>query len=161
MTEYKQLTAGGMILGSQRSDGFIDIGVYTLQDLQMECLQLVCVNNANVSSNRHQLILPPTNPRPTGPISESDFFTWEALVCGPKDTPFVSEPLVSGDQKAATPRFLALTQISLAPWTFLRKVVCLQQNLLLYVSWFAISRFQRTCAENSVHMPSPPSCLRL
>lgn len=25
-----------------------------------------------------------------GPISESDFFTWEALICGPKDTPFVS-----------------------------------------------------------------------
>lgn len=27
--------------------------------------------------------------RPTaGPISESDFFTWEALIMGPKDTPF-------------------------------------------------------------------------
>ena len=25
----------------------------------------------------------------TGPISESDFFTWEALIMGPKDTPFV------------------------------------------------------------------------
>jgi hypothetical protein len=25
----------------------------------------------------------------TGPISESDFFTWEALISGPKDTPFV------------------------------------------------------------------------
>lgn len=24
-----------------------------------------------------------------GPISESDFFIWEALICGPKDTPFV------------------------------------------------------------------------
>ncbi|KAJ6619056.1 ubiquitin-conjugating enzyme [Mycena sp. CBHHK59/15] len=23
-----------------------------------------------------------------GPISESDFFAWEALICGPKDTPF-------------------------------------------------------------------------
>ncbi|EDR09688.1 uncharacterized protein LACBIDRAFT_190123 [Laccaria bicolor S238N-H82] len=23
-----------------------------------------------------------------GPISESDFFCWEALICGPKDTPF-------------------------------------------------------------------------
>ncbi|KAJ4481019.1 ubiquitin-conjugating enzyme/RWD-like protein [Lentinula aciculospora] len=23
-----------------------------------------------------------------GPIFESDFFTWEALICGPKDTPF-------------------------------------------------------------------------
>ena len=23
-----------------------------------------------------------------GPISESDFFTWEALIMGPKDTPF-------------------------------------------------------------------------
>ncbi|THH28177.1 hypothetical protein EUX98_g6005 [Antrodiella citrinella] len=26
--------------------------------------------------------------RRTGPISESDFFTWEALIMGPKDTPF-------------------------------------------------------------------------
>ncbi|KAF7307710.1 Ubiquitin-conjugating enzyme [Mycena kentingensis (nom. inval.)] len=25
-----------------------------------------------------------------GPISEDDFFTWEALISGPKDTPFVS-----------------------------------------------------------------------
>lgn len=25
-----------------------------------------------------------------GPVSEDDFFTWEALICGPKDTPFVS-----------------------------------------------------------------------
>jgi ubiquitin-protein ligase len=25
-----------------------------------------------------------------GPVSESDFFNWEALICGPKDTPFVS-----------------------------------------------------------------------
>lgn len=24
-----------------------------------------------------------------GPISEQDFFTWEALISGPKDTPFV------------------------------------------------------------------------
>lgn len=23
-----------------------------------------------------------------GPVSESDFFTWEALIMGPKDTPF-------------------------------------------------------------------------
>ena len=23
-----------------------------------------------------------------GPVSESDFFTWEALILGPKDTPF-------------------------------------------------------------------------
>lgn len=28
------------------------------------------------------------HPRPEGPISESDFFTWEALIVGPKDTPF-------------------------------------------------------------------------
>lgn len=27
---------------------------------------------------------------PSGPISEDDFFIWEALICGPKDTPFVS-----------------------------------------------------------------------
>ena len=28
-----------------------------------------------------------------GPISEDDFFTWEALINGPKDTPFVSTNL--------------------------------------------------------------------
>lgn len=33
---------------------------------------------------------PRTQQRHTGPISESDFFTWEALICGPKETPFVS-----------------------------------------------------------------------
>ena len=31
----------------------------------------------------------------TGPISESDFFTWEALICGPKDTPFVRPSLIT------------------------------------------------------------------
>jgi hypothetical protein len=30
-----------------------------------------------------------------GPISESDFFTWEALISGPEGTPFVSCPLAS------------------------------------------------------------------
>ena len=38
----------------------------------------------------HQLPPPlPIHFRNLGPISESDFFTWEALICGPKDTPFV------------------------------------------------------------------------
>ena len=40
----------------------------------------------------HQLpppLLLPIHFRNLGPISESDFFTWEALICGPKDTPFV------------------------------------------------------------------------
>ena len=38
--------------------------------------------------------MPPAAPSQTdavsapGPISESDFFTWEALIMGPKDTPF-------------------------------------------------------------------------
>ncbi|KNZ71576.1 Ubiquitin-conjugating enzyme E2-18 kDa [Termitomyces sp. J132] len=36
-----------------------------------------------------------------GPISESDFFTWEALICGPKDTlyesPFSSLPQQPSD----------------------------------------------------------------
>ncbi|KAF5381926.1 hypothetical protein D9757_007565 [Collybiopsis confluens] len=63
MTEYKQLTAGGL---------------------------LACHN-----------IIPPSGPKKNlaglgapdgmftaGPVSESDFFTWEALICGPKDTPF-------------------------------------------------------------------------
>ena len=28
------------------------------------------------------------SPTSTGPISESDLFIWEALIMGPKDTPF-------------------------------------------------------------------------
>jgi hypothetical protein len=35
-------------------------------------------------------IIETSPPLSQGPISESDFFTWEALICGPKDTPFVS-----------------------------------------------------------------------
>lgn len=60
MTEYKQLTAGGMILDAWLIiiGGFIDVDLNTLQDLQMECLQLVCPNHANLYPDGHQLILP-------------------------------------------------------------------------------------------------------
>lgn len=102
MTEYRQLTAGGMILASRSFDGSIDVGLYILQDLQMGCLQLVCVNYANFHSSMHQLIS-------QGPISESDFFTWEALICGPKDTPFVSTPPCVGIKQATVLQLLALT----------------------------------------------------
>lgn len=66
----------------------------------MVCSQLVRV----VSSSRTYYYISTTAPcthvslrsfnhtTPTGPISESDFFTWEALICGPKDTPFVKIP---------------------------------------------------------------------
>ena len=38
------------------------------------------------NATNHILIEP--FPTLTGPISESDLFTWEALIMGPKDTPF-------------------------------------------------------------------------
>ncbi|KAJ3891449.1 ubiquitin-conjugating enzyme/RWD-like protein [Lentinula edodes] len=41
-----------------------------------------------------------------GPISESDFFIWEALICGPKDTPFPSDyPLSPFKMKFEPPLF--------------------------------------------------------
>ena len=55
-----------------------------------------------------------------GPISESDFFSWEALICGPKDTPFVRRPFC--DDKPST-------QDSDAP----RKAAFSRPNWPLYV----------------------------
>ena len=49
----------------------------------MECSLLVSLNN-------NLLLKTIETSLSQGPISESDFFTWEALICGPKDTPFVS-----------------------------------------------------------------------
>lgn len=81
MTEYKQLTSGGtdsgetieillltqlLVVGSP--DGMFTAGVF------MVTSPICCIQRNT----------------PQGPISESDFFTWEALICGPKDTPFVS-----------------------------------------------------------------------
>ncbi|KAJ3843315.1 ubiquitin-conjugating enzyme/RWD-like protein [Lentinula raphanica] len=60
MTEYKQLTSGGS------PDGMFTAGA--------------SLHQSNGFST--------TNPISLGPVSESDFFTWEALICGPKDTPF-------------------------------------------------------------------------
>ncbi|KAJ7223077.1 ubiquitin-conjugating enzyme/RWD-like protein [Mycena pura] len=59
MTEYRQLTSGGS------PDGMFTAGTHQFRVFGV---------GTNVPSS--------------GPISESDFFTWEALICGPKDTPF-------------------------------------------------------------------------
>ena len=66
MTEYKQLTANG----AQHQWHFI----------------------CSLSRRRHLPSVMAGSPDgmfTAGPISESDFFIWEALICGPKDTPFV------------------------------------------------------------------------
>jgi hypothetical protein len=59
----------------------------TSQVHPMECSLLVSLNNSPkflLLKRLKSLSLS------QGPISESDFFTWEALICGPKETPFVS-----------------------------------------------------------------------
>ena len=95
-----------MMLGSSPMDKLINADLNMLQVPRMECSQLVCVTNVHYHSKRAPIDVIP-NP---GPISESDFFTWEALICGPKDTPFVSKTLVGrGTKQTAIFRFLALT----------------------------------------------------
>lgn len=109
-----------MMLGSLSTDKLIDVDLNMLQDPQTECSQLVCVTNAHYHLKHAPIDVTP-NP---GPISESDFFTWEALICGPKDTPFVSKtPMGRGTKRTAIFHFLALTQIPLASWTPVRKAV--------------------------------------
>ncbi|OCH88945.1 ubiquitin-conjugating enzyme [Obba rivulosa] len=64
MTEYKQLTAQGVSAGWNVHCwyGLFAIGYPVTLTLDFALAE--------------------------GPISESDFFTWEALILGPKDTPF-------------------------------------------------------------------------
>ena len=57
---------------------------------QMECSLLVSPSTALYYSILLNTIETLSLRLSQGPISESDFFTWEALICGPKDTPFVS-----------------------------------------------------------------------
>jgi len=61
MTEYKQLTSGGAPPS--------------------------LLPNASLAHHTPQGS--PDGMFTAGPVSEADFFTWEALICGPKDTPFV------------------------------------------------------------------------
>ena len=122
MTEYKQLTSGGVqnprfvsFSASRAPPRFPRWHVYSR-----------CAH-------------PPSNPkfgqppRP-GPISESDFFTWEALICGPKDTPFVR------------PFSTAPAPSSISS----RTVVSLSPNSPLYV-------LPLTNASLSCHLNSPPT----
>ena len=90
MTEYKQLTEGGS------PDGMFTAGAQDLNRLAL----------------RSCLIARP------GPVSESDFFTWEALISGPKDTPFVRwdhtrSPVgaCSHDRRAGGRRFCRQTHL--------------------------------------------------
>ena len=73
----------------------------------MECLQPVCVFHGNQRSSFERAPADiALNPPSTGPISESDFFIWEALICGPKDTPFVSRtPARWGPNKPVSANF--------------------------------------------------------
>jgi ubiquitin-conjugating enzyme E2 G2 len=68
MTEYKQLTANGS------PDDMFTAGATNTEYLLTLQLMVACE---------------------LGPVSESDFFTWEALISGPKDTPFVSKIVLS------------------------------------------------------------------
>lgn len=88
MTEYRQLTSGGgypcrpstiscgddIILFTGSPDG-----MFTAGRLLNTCIRCPEVTYTILCGGSK------------GPISESDFFTWEALICGPKDTPFVSK----------------------------------------------------------------------
>lgn len=53
----------------------------------MECSPQVCQSPPLVLAS--STLLHRVFPWHVGPISEDDFFTWEALIIGPKDTPFV------------------------------------------------------------------------
>lgn len=81
MTEYKQLTAGGMSSNHTQTT----ISLLTLLTGSPDGM-FTAGMLPNMSHLRH------TKPYlAIGPISESDFFTWEALISGPKDTPFVCQ----------------------------------------------------------------------
>jgi hypothetical protein len=90
MTEYKQLTASGLSVCAVGLHGLADLlvspgspdGMFTAGEGRFLFRTLPSSPCADL------FILHP------GPISESDFFTWEALICGPKDTPFVIIPIL-------------------------------------------------------------------
>ncbi|EAU87528.2 ubiquitin conjugating enzyme [Coprinopsis cinerea okayama7 len=56
--------------------------------------------NANTSTAVRRLMTEYKQLTSGGPISESDFFTWEALICGPKDTPFFLVAIIRHVQEA-------------------------------------------------------------
>ena len=91
----------------------VDVGFDMPQDRQMECSQLVCAfhrkqRTSSLERASTDIIL---NLSSAGPISESDFFTWEALICGPKDTPFVSQTPVRGGSNKPVPSSLRSSSV--------------------------------------------------
>lgn len=98
MTEYKQLTSQGRC-GEPSSRLYPN----ARPQLLTFSIQIPCPQAHRMACSRQVRVPPPkhTNwssadfhhtsanrPHPEGPVSESDFFTWEALIVGPKDTPF-------------------------------------------------------------------------
>lgn len=51
------------------------------------CWSVSCISLSIISKYREliKFFLPRSN---VGPVTESDFFIWEALICGPEETPF-------------------------------------------------------------------------
>lgn len=89
MTEYKQLTASGQS-GLSRLSLFAFSLTHSFHRLARRHVHSWCGTLLPLAYHQHHTVrlrlLPSLR---LGPISESDFFTWEALICGPKDTPFV------------------------------------------------------------------------
>jgi ubiquitin-protein ligase len=77
MTEYKQLTAGGAP------------HLYATSTVPSHTTRFPRWHVHSRQASEFHIPAPSHARTAPGPISESDFFTWEALICGPKDTPFV------------------------------------------------------------------------
>jgi hypothetical protein len=123
MTEYKQLTSGGssacvvapllvsLMSPSSHFPTFLQVPLTACsRPVRGQTFHglffAICVHDLPFDSLSH-----------LGPISESDFFTWEALICGPKDTPFV---------RALFPFSFVFVDLSTPP--YLRKAACFPLN---------------------------------
>jgi hypothetical protein len=114
MTEYKQLTSGGKPVYPVNPDYAQPL----LEQVHlMECSRQV-ETFRSLACSRY------LNPHFSmkGPISESDFFTWEALICGPKDTPFVRHSSIGPRAMTCRHCLTFPSECSLGRRRFLRKV---------------------------------------
>ena len=85
MTEYKQLTSQGSFSAHVDPRATTDpLARRTFSRRARRDVHSRCVRRR--AADTRAALTPPA--RALGPISESDFFTWEALIVGPKDTPF-------------------------------------------------------------------------
>ena len=136
MTEYKQLTSGGtscatlLVVAHLIKPYYARMTLELAQARQMACSQPVSTalptNLATIEPvTRHFRALTRGIMR-AGPVSESDFFTWEALICGPKDTPFVSRHPARwlSPRTCSLPFFLKIS-ISLSG----RRCICSQTDI--------------------------------